>query len=264
MASFAAALLGGGATERGRILEPTTVAAMVAPQFQPDPRIPGLGLGFFRGDLGGHRVVGHDGILPGFNSALLLAPDDGVGIIAFTNGSPGAFAWLQIELHGLMRELLGLPDDASKDIPHHPEGWADLCGRYVLPPRIADVRGRLMMARGAQVVVRGGRLMVRVLTPIPALYQGFPLDPDDEHDPDVFRLDLSEVGIAPVRVVFARDGGGRVTAVHTDLGGQPWSLVRRADIAPARWAGPALGAIGLAAVVAARRRRGRRHEGTRV
>ena len=46
---------------------------------RPDPRIPGRGLGFARGDAGGHLLVGHDGILPGFNSELWLAPGTASG-----------------------------------------------------------------------------------------------------------------------------------------------------------------------------------------
>jgi len=264
MARFAAALLAGGANEHGRVLEPATLATMFEPHYQPDPRIPGIGLGFFRGDVGGHRTVGHDGILPGFNSALLLAPDDGVGLIAFTNGSSGAVSWLQIELDRLLRQLLGVSSEAARtDVPHHPEIWPHLCGRYVLPPRIGDLRGRLMLSRGAEVFVGGGRLMVRLLTPVPVPFRGLPLEPDDERDPCVFRLDLSRFGMAPLRVVFSREAGGRATAAHTDLVGQPWSLVRR-------WLKPALGALGVAAVVAIRWRGGqtegrppRRHHGGR-
>jgi hypothetical protein len=84
------------------------------------------------------------------------------------------------------------------------------------------------------------------------------LEPDDEHDPDVFRLDLSRFGIAPIRVVFAREAGRRATAAHTDLGGQPWSLVRRPDAGiERRWLGPVLGVAAAAGVVAVARRRSR-------
>ena len=98
------------------------------------------------------------------------------------------------------------------DIPHHPEIWAELCGRYLFPPRISDLRQRLMLGGGAEVFVRGGRLMVRLLTPVPALYRGLPLQPDDAADPYVFRLDLSPFGMSPVRVVFGRVVDGRATA----------------------------------------------------
>jgi hypothetical protein len=253
MARFAAALLGGGANEHGRILEPATLAMMLEPHFQPDQRIPGIGLAFFRGELGGHRTAGHDGILPGFNAGLLLAPDDGVGVFALTN-TGGAFGWLQIELDRLLRELLGIRDDDRKAVPQHPEIWPDLCGRYVFLPRIADLRNRLMLSGGVEVLVVGGRLVVRLLTPVPVPFRGLPLEPDDEHDPDVFRLDLSRYGIAPIRVVFAREGGRRATAAHTDLGGQPWSLVRRPDAGIGRrWLAPGVGVLAAAGLMAAAR-----------
>jgi hypothetical protein len=210
--------------------------------------VPGLGLGFFRSEAGGHRLVGHDGILPGFNSELLVAPDDGIGVIAMTNGSSGAFSWLQVELDNLLRELLGVPDvQLRHDLPHNPQTWADLCGRYVLAAGAADLRQRVMFGGGAEVFVRSGRLMARLLTPIPALYRGLPLEPGDDQDPDVFRLDLSPFGMAPIRVVFSRSGGGQVDAAHTDLGGQPWSLLRRpAGARQRRWLKPVL-AAGIAA-----------------
>jgi CubicO group peptidase (beta-lactamase class C family) len=218
MARFAAALLGGDASDHGSLVQPATLAAMFEPHHQPDPRLPGIGLAFFRGDAGGHRVVGHEGVLPGFNSQLLVAPDDGVGVIAFTNGSSGAFVWLQTELGRLLRRLLGVPDEVVRtDLPHHPEVWADLCGRYRLPSRISDLRGRVGLGAGAQVLVRGGRLWVRVLTPVPALYRGLALHPDDEHDPYLFRLDLSKLGMSTVRVAFAREPGVGTTALHADL-----------------------------------------------
>ena len=75
-----------------------------------------------------------------------------------------------------------------------PRSGTELCGRYRLPPRISDLRGRLAIAGGVEVFARGGRLVIRALTPVPALYRGLPLHPDDEDDPYVFRLDLSGLG----------------------------------------------------------------------
>ncbi len=269
LARFVAALVGGGANEHGRVLERGTLAAMFEPQYQPDARLPGMGLGFFRGDAAGHRLVFHDGILPGFNSELLVSPNDGIGVIGLTNGSAGAFAWLSVELGRLIRDMLGAPEDTVRsDVPHHPEVWAGLCGRYVFPAHIADLRQRLMLGGGAEVFVGGGRLMVRLLTPVPALYRGLPLRPDDETDPYVFRLDLSEYGMASVRMVFARVVDGLATAIHTDLGGQPWSLIRVSDATTRdAWLRPAVGALGALTVATAvrsiRRRRGRSEGGLR-
>jgi CubicO group peptidase (beta-lactamase class C family) len=227
MAHYVAALLRGGGNEHGSVLKPATLANMFETHYQADPRLPGMGLGFFRSDAGGHRVTGHDGILPGFHSGMLLAPDAGVGVIAFTNGSSGAMVWLPIELRRLLHLLLGVAEEKVRDdVPHRPEVWADLCGRYRLPPRISDLRGRVTMGRGVEVFVRGGRLWLRVLTPVPALYRGFPLHADDDTDPYVFRLDLSSLGMSMVRLAFERAGEAGARAVHTDLGGQPLSLHR--------------------------------------
>ena len=258
MARFTAALLGGGENQHGRILEPATLSMMLEPHFQPDPRIPGIGLAFFRGEVAGHSTAGHDGILPGFNAGLLLAPDDKVGLFALTNVG-GAFGWLRIELDRLLGESLGVAAEAPTGLPHHPEIWPDLCGRYVFLPRIADMRDRLMLSRGVEVVVVGGQLVARMLVPVPVPFRGLPMEPDDERDPDRFRLDLSVLGMPSLRVVFARPNGGRATAVHTDLGGQPWSLVRSPEAGIGRRClTPALGAIAAAGVGAALRPRRRR------
>ena len=103
MARYVAALAGGGANEHGRVLEPATLATMFQPHYQTDPRVPGIGLAFLRSYLGGHLAVEHQGVLPGFNSQIWLAPDDGVGVMAFTNGASGAVIWLTAEVAGLLR-----------------------------------------------------------------------------------------------------------------------------------------------------------------
>jgi CubicO group peptidase (beta-lactamase class C family) len=259
MARYLAALLGGGVNEHGSVLKPASLATMFEPHYQPDPRLPGIGLGFFRGTAGRHRLVEHDGILPGFSSHLLVAPDDGVGVIGFTNGSRGAFTWLPMELGRLLCHLLHVPDEVVRcDVLHRPEIWEDLCGRYQLPARISDLRVRAIMGGGAQVFVRGGRLMVRVLTPIPALYQGFPLHPDDIEDPYVFRLDLSKFGMSTARVVFRRGTTLGTTTAYAELGSQPLSLAKRpaANGSRLRVTG-ALAALGVAtaAIAVGRRRR---------
>lgn len=235
---YARALLGAGANGYGSILQPETLALIFERHHSPDPRLVAMGLGFFRHEQAGHGIVGHDGLLPGFNSSLLVAPDDGVAVFGFTNGSSGATLWLPNEMKKLLHDLLGIPDQMMyTDIPQHPELWSELCGTYRLPP-VGDLRGRLMMAGGARVLVRDGQLRLRLLAPIPALYNGFPLLPDDENDPYVFRIDLSGLGMSPVRLVFdCKTVSGR-RSIHTDLGGQPISLIERPTFPRLRGAWP--------------------------
>jgi hypothetical protein len=110
------------------------------------------------------------------------------------------------------------------------------------------------LGAGLEVFVRGGRLMLRVLSAIPVLYRGFPLHPDDEEDPYIFRIDLSEFGIGTSRVVFSRNAGTGKTAAHLDL--TPMSLHKQpAASNPRRWLGGALGALGVAATATGVRRR---------
>jgi CubicO group peptidase (beta-lactamase class C family) len=260
MARYLAALMGGGTGEHGSVLKPATLATMFQPHYQPDPRIPGIGLAFSRFNLGGHLAVEHEGILPGFNSDIFVAPDDRVGVMAFTNGARQAMLWLPAEAARLLSHLLGVPDDVIRtDVPQHPEVWGDLCGWYPLSAPLTDMRMRSMFGAGAEVFVRRGRLVLRALSPIPAVYRGFVLHPDDDKDPYVFRIDLSQFGIGTARVLFTHDPGGPTTRVHLDL--MPISLQKQPAIKNSRlWAIGAVGALGVAATATAVRRRRIGHE----
>jgi CubicO group peptidase (beta-lactamase class C family) len=262
MARYVAALVGGGANEHGSVLKPETLAAMFEPHYQPDPRLPGIGLSFFRVEAGGHRLVEHGGILPGFSSQMFLAPDDGLGVIAFANVGSPAPLWLPFEMEALLRRLLGVPDaEVRGDIPHHPEVWSDICGWYGPPAGLTGVRGMAMVGAGVEVFARRGRLMVRGLSPLPPVLKGFRLHPDDDSDPYVFRIDLSQFRLGTARVVFSQEPETGTAALHLDL--QPLSLHKRPDGSnPRRWfkGGLAVGATALAV----RRRRVRAKRRTAV
>jgi CubicO group peptidase (beta-lactamase class C family) len=217
MGRYLMAMLGGGANKHGRVLKPETVTLMFAPHYQPDARLPGMGLAFFRADLGGHRTVEHDGILPGFDAQILLAPDDGVGVLAFANGARRGMHWLVPETTRLLRQLLPAPAPGIRtDVAQHPEIWSELIGRYRLDAHTTDP-ARLALGRGAEVLVRRGELRLRFRSPIPALRRGFHLHPDDATDPYAFRIDLPWFGIGTSRVVFTRQPGVGVTAVNFEF-----------------------------------------------
>jgi CubicO group peptidase (beta-lactamase class C family) len=255
MARYLGALLGGGSNEHGSVLKPETLATMFEPHYQPDPRIPGMGLAFWRAELRGHRAVEHQGIIPGFNSQIWAAPDDGVGVMAFTNGARNAVTWLTAETEGLLRHLIGVPDEAIRtDVPQRPEIWEALCGWYGVRAQPTDMMAWLIAGGGAEVLVRRGELMLRGLSPIPALYRGLVLHPDNEDDPYVFRLDLSEQELGTVKVVFSQDPGGETTGLHVEM--PPLTLLkRRGTMNPRRWVA---GALGVAATAIVLRRRVRK------
>ena len=118
-----------------------------------------------------------------------------------------------------------------------------------------------MLGAGAEVVARGDRLWIRLLSPLPALYRGFELHPDDPADPDVFRVDLGAFGLPTARILFSHDAGRPARAVHVDI--FPASLLRGAGPDGPVGLGARARIVGLgvalgAAVAVGRRRRTRR------
>ena len=247
IARYVAALLRMAADEHGSVLRPETVATMFRPHFQPDPRVPGMGLAFELGSEGDHRTVGKTGILSGFHSAIALAPEDGIGVIVLSNtgGLDGRGATVPLATM-LLRRLLGLSVDPIRiDIPPRPETWSKICGWYgPAPGPVTNLFLRALMGAGAEVVVQGGRLMLKPLTPIPAMRRGFRLYPDDPDDPWVFRTYMPEFGMN-FRVVF--DGGpmdGTATRLLLDM----MTLDRQPDLRnPRPWVTGGL-AVGTAAL----------------
>ena len=129
------------------MLKPETLATMFAPQYQADARLPGLGLAFFRGTAGDHAVVEHQGIVPAFASQIALAPDDGLALVALTNGTKNGGFWLPLETDGSFATCSASRTRIRTDVPQHPETWADLCGWYSLPGPVTDLRARLHRRR---------------------------------------------------------------------------------------------------------------------
>ena len=257
MARYLSALLHGGAGEHGSVLGPDTLASMFQPHFQLDPRLPGMGLGFEPNEESGHRTVWKTGVVSGFLSAMVVAPDDGVGVFVF--GNTGGLDGRNVSeplAKALLRLLLGLPDQALRtDIPPRPETWREICGWYSPDPGpVTNLFVRALWGAGVEVVVRGGQLLLKPLTPVPAMRRGMRLYPDDPDDPRVFRVEVPEYG-KNYRVVFKR--GSEEMRGSTRLLMEVWSFRRRPDARnPRRWVNGAL-AAGATAIAVRRRRQQR-------
>ena len=243
MARYVAALLGGRTGEHGSVLKPDTLASMFQPHFQPDPRVPGMGLGFEPGEERGHATVGKTGIVASFLSAMVVAPDDGIGVVVFTNaGGLDGRGVSEPLAAALLRRLLGLPDAVIRaDIPVRPETWSEVCGWYSPDPGpVTNLFLRTLMGAGAEVTVHDGHLMLKPLTPIPAMRRGLRLYPDDPDDPWVFRVEIPEYGKSS-RVVFSGrpEEGWAATRLLMDV----MSLQKRPEARnPRLWLNGALGA----------------------
>jgi hypothetical protein len=242
MAAYAQWLLGGG----GRALRPETLAEMTATQHTIDPRFPGTGLAFTLTRCGPHRVFGHDGNIPGFAAALLVAPDEGVGVVVMTNTSTVLGA-NQLAA-AVLRAQLTVPDPVAAlpaaEIVDQPHLWPELEGFYgPAPGFLTNLRGWQILGGEVQVTVRGRALVLRALSPLRALRRGFTLHPTDEADP--LRFAFAYDGQV-VHVAFDRAAGGAIDKV---IMGRPVSAVlhrrRAARSLGVRWrvAGVATGVV---------------------
>jgi len=218
-----------------------------------------MGLGFEPNQERGHATVAKAGILPGFHSAMMLAPDAGIGVLVFSNtGGLDGRGVSEPLAAALLRRLLGLPEEAVRaDIPVRPESWGEVCGWYSPDPGpVTNLFVQALLGAGAEVTVHGGHLLLKPLTPIPALRRGLRLHPDDPGDPWVFRAELPDFGKS-VRVVFTGgpDEGGATRLLMDLLSFQKRPEVRN----PRRWVNGVLAAG--AAALAIRRGLHRRASG---
>ncbi len=146
-----------------RVLTPESQAAMWRVPFAPPDRTTGCALGFFVGELDGHRQVEHGGAVYGFASQLAALPEVGLAVavvttVDFTNAISEAIA--ERTLRGLLRARQG--KGIEPVVPPQPVGAERaraLAGRY------ADARGWLdLLARGEELYLdpsAGQRMRLR-------------------------------------------------------------------------------------------------------
>lgn len=246
------------AGDQDLVLRPETLASMFQPHFQLDPRLPGMGLAFELGEESGHNTIGKTGIVSGFHSAIVLAPEDRIGVVVLSNsgGLDGRNAMAPLAA-ALLRRRLGLPDRAIRiDIPARPETWSKICGWYSADPGpLTNLFTRALIGAGAEVTVRDGHLTLKPLHPIPAIRRGMRLHPDDPDDPWVFRVEMPEYDIN-LRAVFSQSAekGRTVTRLLTDT----FSFQKRPDARNPRRLVSGVLLAGATAIVV-RQRRERQH-----
>lgn len=221
MALYLAALMNGGANEHGRVLKAQTLQKMMTSQLETDPRVFGMGLGFWLHQFGDHLVAGHGGSLPGFISDMKVAPEDGLGVLVFTNTADMAPEFIGAEI---MHRLLGEPnpdaDFPPKGILAQTHDWGRLAGFYGPKPGFLT-NARTWFTYGGEVEVyvdKENRLAMR--GPLGPLAKGFPIYRVDADDPMLYRGHLKGGVLEgyPVPVLFYenREGGVDQLMVMTD------------------------------------------------
>src|SRR2546429_9193315 len=111
MSSWAIANLNHGELDGKRILKPETIDAMWRPVV--DALSMKEGISWFTTEKQGHRFVLHSGGDVGFESLVLLAPEDGVAVVAMSNFAASDKTYLNDFVNAAMRIMLGLEQQSS-------------------------------------------------------------------------------------------------------------------------------------------------------
>jgi CubicO group peptidase (beta-lactamase class C family) len=230
MAKYVSALMNGGANENGRVLKRETLDLMFTGQLKLDPRIFNMGLAYFLLDheYGGHQVAEHSGGWPGFISEMMVAPNDKVAVVVFTNGS--SMSPYPVAANILAR-LLGLPE-LEKTLPvegvlEAPYDWDRFAGFYGPKPGfLTNVRLWGSLGGEAEVFVKGNHLMVRGL--MGPAGKGLPLYRVNNENPNMYKgfIVMDNVRM-PINIKFLADETGKVFGAEANLAVQAVTLYKR-------------------------------------
>ena len=159
MSRWAIANLNRGELDGKRILKAWTYDLM----WKPAAAAGGMGsakagIGWFIREVQGHRIVAHSGGDTGFNSFLVLAPDDGLAVVAMSNYEPSADCFVCDVSGEAMKLMLGL--DLGPGAGDQPEALdTSVLGKVtveqVLDRYVEALGGRAALGKITSRVARG-------------------------------------------------------------------------------------------------------------
>jgi Beta-lactamase len=207
MARYAAALLAGG----GGIVRPETFATMVAPHWAPDPRLESWGLSFSRATRFGRFMFGHGGgVLGGWNSMLLMNPDEDLALIVHANTAWDGFPEL---VSRLLAATLGVRPPAPVARVVAPDLLVSAPGVYeALPGELTNFRVKAAVGR-LQIKAAEGAL--RLHSRRGPWKAGMRLSPADSADDTFFHI--ADGALEPSGLRLIRGGDGAVAGLRYGL-----------------------------------------------
>ena len=207
MARYAAALLTGG----GGIVRPQTFATMIAPHWTPDPRMESWGLSFSRAVRFGRFMFGHGGgVLGGWNSMLLIVPDEDLALIVHANTTFDDFPKL---VSRLLAATLGAKPPAPVARAVSPDLLASAPGVYeALPGELTNFRVKGAVGR-LQIKAADGALSLHARRGV--WKSGVRLSPVDPADDTFFHI--ADDDLEPSGLKLVRGGDGAVTGLRYSL-----------------------------------------------
>ena len=160
MSRWAIANLNRGELDGKRILKRETVDAMWRPVV--DALSMKEGISWFTTDKQGHRLVLHSGGDVGFESLVVLAPEDGVAVVGMSNFAASDKNYLNDFVSGAMRIMLGVEQQSSAPVAAAPITATQLSTEdakkkadEVLAGYVASLGGRAALEKITSRVAKG-------------------------------------------------------------------------------------------------------------
>ena len=211
MAHFMIAHLQNGRYGDERILQEATAKVMHRRHFAHDPRVNGLGYGFWQDDRNDQRIIGWGGDTDLFHSGLSLLPEENVGLFVSYNGASGEEAPAQL-LDAFLDRYYPVPDSpAGKPPADFQERAGRFTGTYgstraaqTTPEKLNALRGMLSVSATQD----GALLTKRTIGGDPQRWV--------EVEPLVFREVDGQGYMGQENMVFREDEQGRVTNLFFD------------------------------------------------
>ncbi|WP_343081379.1 serine hydrolase domain-containing protein [Ostreiculturibacter nitratireducens] len=237
MARFLRFLMGDGALDGVRLLQPETMVRLRTRLFDDRPQAADMAHGFQARPMFGTMVYGHGGGVNEFLSNLAFIPEIGAGVFLSQNGGKGADLPLMVptEILGVLAARSGLEAAAPKPVADAAARAAEAAGRHLTNRRTFSGPGQLLAALSPMTVTAlpDGTLLI----PTP-LSQG-PV----RHEP--FAPDIWQ-DAQGARMAFLRDETGRIVRLADGTGAQTHERLRGLADPVWLWLG-----LGLAALLSA-------------
>ncbi|MGH9685224.1 MAG: serine hydrolase [Candidatus Acidiferrales bacterium] len=117
LGKFLSVLFNGGRGPNGHLLKPETLQKMWTPQFGGADGKTGYGIGFYVGQIDGHREIGHGGAIYGFATQLAGLPDDKLGVVTVTTMDSANSVTTHVAQEALRLMLAAREDKPLPEIP---------------------------------------------------------------------------------------------------------------------------------------------------